>query len=131
MKTNKSSQVPQNRLTRLAHLGGLASCVAGGILAEGLRQVARGNLPRPADLVLTPSNARRVADKLAELRGAAMKVGQLLSMDAGDLLPPELAAILARLRANGTSVPRSQVVQIPAPQNWRAVSARRAPAGEG
>ncbi len=111
MKTNKSSQIPQSRLARLAHLGGLASSVAGGILAEGMRQVARGNLPRPSDLVLTPSNARRVADKLAELRGAAMKVGQLLSMDAGDLLPPELAAILARLRADARPMPMSQVVK--------------------
>jgi predicted unusual protein kinase regulating ubiquinone biosynthesis (AarF/ABC1/UbiB family) len=61
--------------------------------------------------VLTPSNARRVADKLSEPRGAAMKVGQLLSMDAGDLLPPELAAILARLRADARSMPVSQAVK--------------------
>jgi predicted unusual protein kinase regulating ubiquinone biosynthesis (AarF/ABC1/UbiB family) len=80
------------------------------MLAERLRQVARGNIPRASDLVLTPSNARRVADKLSELRGAAMKVGQLLSMDAGDLLPPELAAILARLRADARPMPMSQVV---------------------
>ena len=41
----------------------------------------------------TPANAHRVADKLSHMRGAAMKVGRLLSMDAGDLLPPELGAI--------------------------------------
>jgi len=111
MKMSKTSPIPRNRLARLAHLGGLAGSVAGGMLAEGLRQVARGNLPSAADLVLTPSNARRVADKLSELRGAAMKVGQLLSMDAGDLLPPELAAILARLRADARPMPMSQVVR--------------------
>jgi hypothetical protein len=38
-----------------------------------------------------------------------MKVGQLLSIDAGDLLPPELAAILAGLRADAR--PMSQVVR--------------------
>ena len=86
MKTSKTSPIPRNRLARLAHLSGLAGSVAGGMLAEGLRQVARGNIPRASDLVLTPSNARRVADKLSELRGAAMKVGQLLSTDVGDLL---------------------------------------------
>jgi len=111
MDRSKTSPVPRNRLARLAHLGSLAGSVAGGMLAEGLRQVARGNMPRPSDLVLTPSNARRVADKLSELRGAAMKVGQLLSMDAGDLLPPELAAILARLRADARPMPMSQVVK--------------------
>ena len=82
------------------------------MLAEGLRQVAQGNLPRTADLVLTPANAHRVAGKLAELRGAAMKVGQLLSMDAGDLLPVELAAILDRLRADARPMPMSEVVAV-------------------
>ena len=111
MKTSKTSPIPRNRLARLAHLGSLAGSVAGGMLAEGLRQVARGNIPRTSDLVLTPSNARRVTDKLSELRGAAMKVGQLLSMDAGDLLAPELTAILARLRADARPMPMSQVVR--------------------
>jgi predicted unusual protein kinase regulating ubiquinone biosynthesis (AarF/ABC1/UbiB family) len=108
----QASPVPRSRVGRAAHLGGLAGRVAGGMLAEGLRQVARGNLPRAADLVLTPANARRVADKLSELRGAAMKVGQLLSMDAGDILPAELTAILARLRADARPMPMSQVVSV-------------------
>jgi predicted unusual protein kinase regulating ubiquinone biosynthesis (AarF/ABC1/UbiB family) len=107
-----TSSVPRGRLERLAHLGGLAGRVAGGMLAEGMRQVARGNLPRAADLVLTPANARRVAEKLSELRGAAMKVGQLLSMDAGDILPADLAAILARLRADARPMPMSEVVTV-------------------
>ena len=109
---NPTSPVPRSRFERLAHLGGLAGRVAGGMLAEGMRQVASGNLPRAADLVLTPANARRVADKLSELRGAAMKVGQLLSMDAGDILPAELAAILARLRADARPMPMSEVVEV-------------------
>jgi len=46
MKMNKTSPIPRNRLARLAHLGSLAGSVAGGMLAEGLRQVARGNIPR-------------------------------------------------------------------------------------
>jgi len=107
-----ASSVPRSRIERLAHLGGLAGRVAGGMLAEGMRQVARGNLPSAADLVLTPANARRVSEKLSELRGAAMKVGQLLSMDGGDILPAELAAILARLRADARPMPMSEVVTV-------------------
>lgn len=107
-----SLAVPGNRWARLARLGGLASSVAGGMLAEGARQFAQGKRPSVGDLLLTPANARRVADQLAQLRGAAMKVGQLLSMDAGDLLPPELAAILARLRADAHPMPMSQLVAV-------------------
>lgn len=104
--------VPGSRLSRLARLGGLASGVAGGMLAEGLRQLAQGRRPSVSELLLTPANARRVTDQLAQLRGAAMKVGQLLSMDAGDLLPPELADILARLRADARPMPMSQLVTV-------------------
>ena len=104
--------VPSSRISRLARLGSLASGVAGGMLAEGLRQLAQGRRPSVGDLLLTPANARRVAGQLAHLRGAAMKVGQLLSMDAGDLLPPELAQILARLRADAQPMPMSQLVQV-------------------
>jgi predicted unusual protein kinase regulating ubiquinone biosynthesis (AarF/ABC1/UbiB family) len=112
-----TSAVPSGRWSRLARLGSLASGVAGGMLAEGARQLAQGKRPRLSDMLLTPANARRVADQLAQLRGAAMKVGQLLSMDAGDLLPPELGEILARLRSDARAMPKSQVMGV-LDANW-------------
>ena len=107
-----TSAVPGGRWSRLVRLGALAGGVAGSMLAEGTRQFVRGKRPRIGDLLLTPANARRVADQLAQLRGAAMKFGQLLSMDAGDLLPPELADILARLRADAKAMPMSQLASV-------------------
>jgi predicted unusual protein kinase regulating ubiquinone biosynthesis (AarF/ABC1/UbiB family) len=111
-KRLSEAAVPGSRLARLGKLGSLAAGVAGGMIAEGVRRVAAGERPRMGDLLLTPANARRVADQLAQLRGAAMKVGQLLSMDAGNLLPPEFAEILARLREDAKTMPMSQVVQV-------------------
>lgn len=108
----RSAPVPGSRLSRLVRLGSLATGVAGGMLAEGARQLARGQRPRIRDMLLTPGNARQVTEQLARLRGAAMKVGQLLSMDAGELLPPELSEILAQLRAEARPMPMSQVVQV-------------------
>ena len=64
------------------------------------------------DLLLTPANARRLADRLSEMRGAAMKLGQLLSMEAGDLLQPELEAILARLRADVPPLGSEQLAEL-------------------
>ena len=115
--TKAGTAVTSSRISRLARLGSLASGVAGGMLAEGLRQLAQGRRPSVGELLLTPANARRVADQLAQLRGAAMKVGQLLSMDAGDLLPPELSQILARLRADAQPMPMSQLVTV-LEANW-------------
>ena len=90
----------------------MASTVAGGMLAEGARRLARGGIPTVSEMLLTPANARRIADELSRLRGAAMKVGQLLSMDAGDLIPPSLAEVLARLRSDAVSMPMSQLVAV-------------------
>jgi predicted unusual protein kinase regulating ubiquinone biosynthesis (AarF/ABC1/UbiB family) len=88
----------------------MATGIAGGMLTEGARQIAKGNRPRIKDLLLTPANASRMADQLAKLRGAAMKIGQLVSMESGDLLPPALAEILSRLRSDARSMPKIQVM---------------------
>lgn len=111
--------VPGGRLSRLLGFGALATGIAGNVLADSARNLAQGKRPRLADMLLTPANAHRVADKLAHMRGAAMKLGQLLSMDAGDLLPPEIGAILARLRDDACAMPMSQVVAV-LDANWGA-----------
>ncbi len=88
----------------------MAGGVAAGMIGEGARQLSQGNRPQVKDLLLTPSNARRVANQLATMRGAAMKVGQLLSMETSDFLPPELADILAQLRNRAFIMPRAQLI---------------------
>jgi predicted unusual protein kinase regulating ubiquinone biosynthesis (AarF/ABC1/UbiB family) len=82
------------------------------MLAEGSRQLRAGKRLRARDMLLTPANARRVADQLATMRGAAMKVGQMLSMDTGDFLPRELADILARLRSEARYMPVKQLRKV-------------------
>ncbi|OAN86604.1 ubiquinol-cytochrome C reductase [Erythrobacter sp. EhN03] len=101
--------IPSSRAARLGAFGRLAGGVASGMLGEGARRLARGERPRMRDLVLTPGNVGRLADRLSHLRGAAMKLGQMISMDAGDLLPPELAAILAQLRSQAHRMPPEQL----------------------
>jgi len=40
----------------------------------------------------------KLTRQLSQMRGAAMKIGQMISMDSGDFLPKEFAEILARLK---------------------------------
>lgn len=117
MTTGKSSKVPTSRLARLGSLASLAGKVAGGMLAQGARQLAQGQKPGLQQMLLTPANAQRVATQLSQMRGAAMKLGQLLSMDAGDLLPPALTTILAQLRANGSPMLPAQLATL-LQQQW-------------
>jgi predicted unusual protein kinase regulating ubiquinone biosynthesis (AarF/ABC1/UbiB family) len=109
MSDDRYRKVPSGRLSRLSSFGQLAGGIAGGVLAEGAKRLASGERPRMSELLLTPGNARRVTDQLSKLRGAAMKLGQMISMDAGDVLPAELTAILAKLRDSAHHMPPQQL----------------------
>ncbi len=112
MSRDRYRKVPSARLSRLATFGQLAGGIAGGMLAEGARRLAAGERPQLSDLLLTPGNAMRLTEQLSKLRGAAMKLGQMISLDAGDLLPAELTAIMARLRDSAHYMPPSQLNQV-------------------
>lgn len=104
--------IPSGRLTRMARLGGLAATMVGSAALGSARAALDGEPRSFSDLVITPGNAARLADELSRLRGAALKVGQLISMDAGEFLPPELADILARVRAGADPMPPRQLRRV-------------------
>ena len=107
--TPKSRPIPSSRLSRMTRIGSLAGKIAGSVVSQGAAKLLSGQRPALSDLVLTPKNIQRITDQLATLRGAAMKLGQLISMDGGELLPPELSAILARLREDADPMPKAQL----------------------
>lgn len=89
---------------RFVKVGGLVGRVGASMLgaqAAGLlRDKPTQQLKKAENLV---RNAIRVSDTLGEMKGAAMKVGQMLSLHEG-LLPPEVAAVLRGLQNEAPSV---------------------------
>ena len=112
LKNSRPISVPSGRLNRVSRIGTLAAGVFGNMAVNGLVELSKGQRPQARDLLMTPRNIKRVADELAKMRGAAMKVGQLISMDTGEFLPPELAEIMARLRAEADFMPPKQLKQV-------------------
>ncbi|MFK7882524.1 ABC1 kinase family protein [Roseobacter sp.] len=110
--TAQAMPVPTSRVARFGKLGSMTAGIAGNMAVHGLTQLGRGERPSMRNLLLTPRNITRVADQLAQMRGAAMKIGQLMSMDTGDVLPPELARIMARLRDDAHFMPPAQLKQV-------------------
>jgi predicted unusual protein kinase regulating ubiquinone biosynthesis (AarF/ABC1/UbiB family) len=90
---------------RLARLGGLVGRVGASVLAERLLELALSGparqMRRTENLV---RNATRVAESLGRMKGAAMKVGQMISLQDG-LLPPEVAEVLRSLQREAPRVP--------------------------
>ncbi|MEM9500982.1 MAG: AarF/ABC1/UbiB kinase family protein [Pseudomonadota bacterium] len=114
--------VPSGRLARFGTFGRLVGGVAGGMAAEGARRLTSGERISTRDLILTPGNVQRLTDRLSHLRGAAMKMGQMISMDSGDFLPKELSDILATLRDQANFMPARQLDRVLKEQwgnDWR------------
>ncbi len=108
----RRSRVPTGRVERLARFGWMAGSVAAGGLIEGTRRLFGSDAAAVTSAVLAPENAKRLARQLARLRGAAMKLGQLLSLESDDILPPAFAEALASLRASADGMPNSQLRRV-------------------
>jgi len=57
---------------------------------------------------LNPANAERIVDTLCRVRGAALKLGQMLSIADNNILPPELTSIFDRVRQSADFMPWKQ-----------------------
>ena len=95
----------------MARLGLLAAELAAGGIYEGARRAlgAGSAATNVASALLSPANAQRLTRRLSQMRGAAMKLGQLLSLESADIVPPEFAEALAALRASADTMPPSQL----------------------
>jgi len=102
----RTSSVQAGRVGRLVGLGLAATELVLGGLIDRLRAPGGAR-----DAVLSARIARRLAERLAHLRGAAMKLGQLLSLEGEDFLPPEFARALAMLRSGAHAMPPAQLRQ--------------------
>ncbi|MFT6268103.1 MAG: putative unusual protein kinase regulating ubiquinone biosynthesis (AarF/ABC1/UbiB family) [Alphaproteobacteria bacterium] len=109
--------IPTSRLSRFAKLGSLATSLTGNIIKNSVSAAFNAENPSTQNTLLNINNAKTLTKHLAQMRGAAMKIGQMLSMDAGELLPPEWEPILAVLREQANSMPKHQLLDM-LNQHW-------------
>jgi predicted unusual protein kinase regulating ubiquinone biosynthesis (AarF/ABC1/UbiB family) len=107
-KQTNRSRVPTGRAERLARIGMLTTEFALSGVAEGVKRVF-GSGASEASVFLNPHAAKRLAKRLSRMRGAAMKIGQMLSLLDEEMLPKEFAEALAILRDSADAMPESQV----------------------
>jgi len=117
-----SSPVPRGRMSRFLELGAAASQMALGGAAEKVRRLARKAEEGLPNVLLTAESARILAGRLSRLRGAAMKVGQMLSLEGDSVLPREFAQALEILRSSAHRMPAAQLKAVLAAElgkNWQ------------
>jgi len=99
-------EIPTGRLGRFARLSALGTQVGGAYLGQKVKGWFQDEGARTRALVETHvRTAARMADTLGHMKGAVMKLGQMLSMAEGEVVPSELAGVLRTLQAQAPYLP--------------------------
>ena len=109
MSSSGKSRVPAGRFERLLRIGTMAADVAAGAAVEQTKAWLGGAARDLPSAVAAGINPDRLARELSRLRGAAMKLGQLMSMEGDDFLPAPLVEALGKLQADGNRMSDRQL----------------------
>jgi aarF domain-containing kinase len=116
----RESRVPESRFGRLWQYGGLATSMAFGAVGEGFKRFTGSG--SDGSLVLSEANMNRLVAKLSKMRGAALKLGQMMSFQDSKVLPATINTILQRVQDSADYMPpsqRNQVLVRSLGENWR------------
>lgn len=115
----KETRVPASRLARLVSYSGLAAGLGMGALAEVTRRTLnKKTTEQTVSTILGPSpflteaNIERIVNTLCRVRGAALKLGQMLSIQDNSFINPELQKIFERVRQSADFMPKWQMERV-------------------
>ncbi|XP_072312082.1 atypical kinase COQ8B, mitochondrial isoform X2 [Eucyclogobius newberryi] len=111
----KERKVPATRISRLMNFGGLAVGLGFGTIAEVAKQTLGGKNKGDALLdspLLSEANAERIVNTLCKVRGAALKLGQMLSIQDNSFINPQLQKIFERVRQSADFMPVWQMNKV-------------------
>ena len=109
--------VPSSRIGRALGFASLGVGLLYGTAMEGIGR-AMGSSSKSSDnssssssIIVNDANADRLAATLCRMRGAALKMGQMLSIQDEALLPPPLVQALHKVRQGADAMPNYQLIQ--------------------
>lgn len=108
----KSSNIPSSRLSRLFHYGQLAAGVGINVVSHRIVETVKGNDTNWKSLILSNDNIDRIVNKFSKMRGAALKIGQLMSFQDEKILPNELYTVLSRVQNSANYMPQRQLLRV-------------------
>lgn len=104
--------VPSSPLERVWGFATLGADLLGGAAVEMARRAGGGGSDPSSSAVLNPRNADVLATELCRMRGAALKIGQMLSVQDESFLPKPMADALKRVRTHADVMPTAQLEQV-------------------
>jgi aarF domain-containing kinase len=120
-RLKEGKQVPSSRVGRAFGFASLGLGLALGTAAEATSRIF-GYGSSSGSVVGNDANADRLAATLCRMRGAALKMGQMLSIQDESLLPPALTKALNQVRQGADAMPKKQLekqLQTQLGDDWR------------
>ncbi|KAF6728722.1 Atypical kinase ADCK3, mitochondrial [Oryzias melastigma] len=114
----RERRVPVTRIGRLVNFGGLAFGLGIGAIAEAakksfkIKQEGSKQAVLDSNPFLSEANALRIVRTLCKVRGAALKLGQMLSIQDEAFINPQLAKIFERVRQSADFMPTKQMMKV-------------------
>ena len=109
--SEKASAVPSSQILRAAGFARLGVGLAFGTVVEGASRLFNNSSQSNYPAVASDANADRLAATLCRMRGAALKIGQMLSIqDETTVLPPPIARAMQSVRAGANPMPMNQLM---------------------
>ena len=116
-KLNRSKRLPSSLIERNFKTTNLLIRIGLQTSGDMISDLLFGKSANFNKSLLSKKNVHSTVETLKELRGAAMKFGQLISIDEQLILTPELSKITKQLSSSGYSMPPRQVKKI-LDKNW-------------
>ncbi|KAJ5147831.1 Protein ABC1 [Penicillium atrosanguineum] len=114
------SRVPSSRIGRLWQYAGLGTSMAFGAVSETFRRASGSQ--DTGSVMFSAGNMERMVAKLSKMRGAALKLGQMLSIQDSNMLPAPIQQVLQRVQDRADYMPawqRDKVLSDNLGPNWR------------
>lgn len=105
----RAAKVPSSRIARLLHYGSLGAGLAWGAAGSYLRGEPVGGEGKQ---FMSDDNVRRLVDKLSTMRGAALKLGQFMSIQDSNLLPEQIEKVMLRVQNSAAYMPQWQMEKV-------------------
>lgn len=109
----KQRKVPSSRFGRMASFGSLFAGLSIGTVNELTKgALGLGGSTDVKSALFSSKNAERIVDTLCRVRGAALKLGQILSIQDSTIVSPQLVKAFDRVRQAADYMPDWQVEKV-------------------
>lgn len=115
-KALKESRIPTTRAGRLWHYGTLAAGLGVGAMNESFKRATGLSKNAQGSAMLSDRNVDLLVNKISQMRGAALKMGQMLSIqgiqaasDKESWIPPQMEQILLKVHDSANYMPQKQM----------------------